>query len=390
MEGRPSAIIIEPSVQNQSDVLNYDSITLIATKRFEANFVKRIFQGNNYRKAWSTPITVPVGNLAEMKGGLKPLELGGGAQTASMDLAGENGVIYTLRSVNKDPSVLIPKLAKKLNIENIVMDAMSAQHPYGAVLSAALAEEAGILSTQPQVYFVPHQLGLDTFNRAMGGRLYLLEYEPEGSGEWLNIENVKEIIDTKDVKEILEKNTSTSIDEHALVRCRLFDMLVGDWDRHHKQWGWVVVEKNDKTTFIPLPTDRDNVFYNPKGVLPWLITRPFSQPQLRPYRKKIRHMKGLVKPFDVEFLHDIPASVFVEEAKYLQNELDDEAIDRAMQSWSPEFVKNDGATIKKRIQARRKDLVKYARKFKEVVDEKWKKEAENQKKGKMTLAKKGT
>jgi len=93
-----------------------DSITLIATKRFKSNFIKNAFQGKNYRAAWATPIKVPVKFLDEIQGGIIPLEMGGGFQTLSMDLQGKKDIVYTLRSVNKNPDELIPDIAHKLNL----------------------------------------------------------------------------------------------------------------------------------------------------------------------------------------------------------------------------------------------------------------------------------
>lgn len=368
MKGMPDCIIVEPSNRTQQELSTEDTITIVATDRYKAGIIKPIFQGTNYRKAWETPIKVPVVSLSEIKGGIKPLEMGGGKQTMSMDLKGSHQVIYTLRSVNKNPEGLVPEVAKTLRIGNIVMDAMSAQHPYGALVVAPLADAVGILHTHPKLVYVPVQPALDTFNHKYGGHVFLLEYEPEGSGEWVNMEGVQKIVDTEDVQELLSENPETKIDERALVRARLFDLMIGDWDRHAKQWGWIVVERDSVTTYVPLPTDRDNVFYNPGGLIPWIVTRPMFQPLLRPFRKKIDHLPGMIKPFDQYFLLDVPESVFVEVAKELQEDLTDEEIEQSLRMWPNEFYDLDAKEIIKCIKARRADLPKYAKEFKQIVD----------------------
>lgn len=364
----PEAIIVEPKGLTSDKIATQDSVVVIATKRFKTNPVKNAFQGKNYRKAWKTPIKVPVKFLDEIKGGIVPLEMGGGFQTLSMDLQGKEDIVYTLRSVNKNPDELIPDFARKLNIGNIVMDGMSAQHPYGALVVAPLAEAVGILHTHPQLVYLPHQAQLDTFDSRYGGRLFLLEYEPEGSGAWLDMEGVKEIIDTEDVQEMLLKHPNSTIDERALVRARLFDLMIGDWDRHAKQWGWVVIEKeNEPLVYVPLPTDRDNAFYNPNGVILWTITRPWSQPLLRPFRKKIDHLPGMIKPFDQYFLLNVPENVFTEVAYELQEDFTDEEIDAAFNRWPAEFNKLDKDKMVKYMKARRADLPKYAKEFKQIL-----------------------
>lgn len=370
MEGLPQSILVKPAGITPALTVHEDSVTVIATKRFKTNPLKNAFQGKNYRKAWKTPIKVPVKFLDELKGGITPLEMGGGFQTLSMDLEGKKDIIYTLRSVNKNPDELIPDFARKLNIGNIVMDGMSAQHPYGALVVAPLADAVGILHTHPQLVYIPPHAALDTFNSRYGGKLFLLEYEPEGSGVWVDRPNVEKIIDTEDVQKMLLKYPDSKIDERALVRARLFDLMIGDWDRHAKQWGWVVTKEGDAPyTYIPLPTDRDNAFYNPNGVILWLITRPFYQPLLRPFRKKIDHLPGMVKPFDQYFLLDVPESVFVEVAKELQVDFTDEEIENAFNAWPAAFNRLDKKKMVKYMKARRADLPKYAKEFKQILME---------------------
>jgi len=370
MKGMPQSILVEPKGITPELTAIEDSVTVIATKRFKTNPFKNLLQGKNYRKAWKTPIKVPVKLLANLKGGLKPLEMGGGAQTLSMDLEGENDIIYTIRSVNKNPEDLIPDIVHKLKIGNIVMDGMSAQHPYGALVVAPLADAVGVLHTHPQLVYIPPQAALDTFNSRYGGKLFLLEYEPEGSGVWVNRPQVEKIVDTEEVQKMLVEYPDSKIDERALVRARLFDLMIGDWDRHAKQWGWVVTKKEDASySYLPLPTDRDNAFYNPNGFVLWLITRPFSQPILRPFRKKIDHLPGMIKPFDQYFLLHVPESVFIEVALELQVDFTDEEIENAFDVWPADFNRLDKKKMVKYMKTRRADLLKYAKGFKQILVE---------------------
>ncbi|MFK7808206.1 MAG: hypothetical protein AB8F74_10440 [Saprospiraceae bacterium] len=367
MDGFPDSTVLE--TLDNPEAPNSDSVTVITTTRYDAGPIKRIFQGWNYRKAWSTPISVPVIALSTYKGGLLPIKKGGGKQTLSMDLQGANGVVYTLRSVTKNPESLIPNYAKRLKIEDLAMDAISAQHPYGAVIAAALADAVEIPHTKPQIVYLPAQEELGEFNEEFKNRLYLLEYEPEGSAAWSDMDNVVGLVDTEDVEIELEKNPNAKIDADALVRVRLFDLMIGDWDRHAKQWGWFAIEeKNNQVTFVPLPTDRDNAFYNPNGVVPWILTRPYIISNLRPFRKQVDHMPSMIKPFDRVFLLDIPLSKFEAIAAQLKENLTDEEIDKAFRSLPTAFLNKDTDKMKKRLKARRENLVSIARSFKKCID----------------------
>lgn len=114
------------------DFKKLDSVTIAANSMYTANELKKAIQGEHYRKAWAMPIKVPVIYLDTVRGGLIPVERGGGKQTSSLKLKASDGVIYTLRSVAKDPEALVPDYARVLGLENIVIDGISAQHPYGA------------------------------------------------------------------------------------------------------------------------------------------------------------------------------------------------------------------------------------------------------------------
>lgn len=360
-------------VEDLSDVdfKEHDSIQIAASTLYKGNGLKKLMQGGNYREAWATPIKVPVVFLDTLKGGMKIIKEGGGKQTHSLRLKADNDVVYTLRSINKDPKPLVPEFARTLGIENIVIDGVSAQHPYAAIVVAALAEEIGVLHTNPQTVFVPEQPSLGKYNKKYGNRLYLLEYETKGKKNWTTFKDVDKIIDTDNLQKLKMKHgDKVSIDKRALVRARLFDLLIGDWDRHAKQWGWAILEEGGYYNAIPLPGDRDNAFFKINGLVPTIISNQNITPELRSFLKEIDYLPGLVMPFDVYFLRDVPLEIFIEEAEFIQQQLTNEVIDKALKVWPSSLYELDGKEIATKIKIRRNDLKDYAKRFKEVLDEK--------------------
>ncbi|MBT8296657.1 MAG: hypothetical protein KJO51_09590 [Gramella sp.] len=350
---------------------NHDSVLIAPSTLYEADFLKELMQGENYRKAWSTPVRIPIAFLDTLKGGLEVIKAGGGKQTHSLKLKTKEGILYTLRSVTKDPEKLIPEVAEELGLENIIVDGISAQHPYGAILAAKLAEISGIEHTHPTMYFIPTQNTLGEFNKKYGNRLYLLEYETESDKNWTSYKSVIKIVETKNLQELKnEKKEKLKIDKKALIRVRLFDLLIGDWDRHAEQWGWALQRRGDSLFALPVAGDRDNAFFNPGGVLPSIITNKNIEPLVRPFENEIDHMPGLVYPFDRYFFLDTPENYFEEEARSLQNVLTNEAIENAFSVWPPKISKLDKGGISKKIKSRRDDLVKYAKALHSVIQEK--------------------
>ncbi|MCP9201006.1 hypothetical protein MKO06_13900 [Gramella sp. GC03-9] len=363
------------SIENIEDVekidfREHDSVLVAASTLYEGDLIKRLMQGENYRKAWSTPVQVPIAFLDTLKGGLKIKDEGGGMQTQSLELEGENDIKYTLRSVAKDPKKLIPEIAEKLGLENIVVDGISGQHPYAAMLVAELAETAQVLHTHPQVYFIPKQERLGDLNNKYGNRLYLLEYELKSDGNWTNLEDIDEIIDTDNLQELkLQKGSSLSLDNEMLIRTRLFDMLIGDWDRHAKQWGWAIQKKKDRYKAIPIPGDRDNAFFKLTGLVPSIITNKNIEPEIRPFEEDIDHMPGLVYPNDRYFLLKVPKETFIRQAEILQQNMTEEKIREAFMVWPKAIAELDQEEITEKLLARKAKLPEYASSFYQIIQE---------------------
>ena len=364
----PDEIKISEVITPQDfDPSKHDSVKVITSNLYEANALKRFMQGQNYREAWSAQVTAPVFHLDSME----ILEEGGGKQTHSLDLKSPSGIVYSLRSVNKDPAPLIPGIAKTLGLENIVIDGISAQHPYGALVAASLSETAGVMHTHPKMVYLPKQAKLGKYNSNYAERMYLLEYETEGEVNWTPFQNVIEIMDTDDLQELkMEQGKNVQIDKSAFVRARLLDLLIGDWDRHSKQWGWVVQKKGEAYLATPLAGDRDNAFFRIDGVIPTILTNKLVQPLVRPFEEDVDHIPGYVYPVDVYFLRTAPEAIFEEEAIALQKILTDEKMESAFDAWPKELNDLNKKEILSKLKKRRDKLVTYAKKFKKEIDKK--------------------
>ncbi|WP_040249421.1 hypothetical protein [Psychroserpens mesophilus] len=351
------------------DFKAHDSVLIAASTLYAADEVKALMQGNQYREVWSTPVMVPIVFLDTLYGGMTIVKEGGGKQTHSLRLKSKKGIEYTLRSVNKDPEPLIPEFAKTLGLENIVVDGISAQHPYAALVVAQLSDHANIINTNPKLVFVPKQKQLQKYNEAYGNRLYLLEFETEGDINWTHLEAIDKLVDTETLQEMkLNLRNELSIDKKALIRARLFDFIIGDWDRHAKQWGWAVQKKENKYIAIPIAGDRDNAFFNPEGLIPTVLSNEYVIPELRPFKEDIDFMEGLVYPFDRYFLIDTPEELFMSEARFLQEQLTDSVIQTSMNIWPESVAKLSEESIVKKIKHRRDDLITYAKQFKFEID----------------------
>ena len=95
------------------------------------------------------------------------------------------------------------------------------------------------------------------------------------------------------------------MDARAFLNARLFDLVIGDWDRHRGQWRWARFGDQPVTRWVPIPQDRDQAFIRYDGLVLAIGDRPledaprFSDPQgrrgewgQRPFKNMIRNGSG--------------------------------------------------------------------------------------------------
>lgn len=320
--------------------------------------------GKNYRREWTTAAKVPVLLLDTAKGGLTAYKAGGGHQTKSLHVKTRNEKEYALRSVDKTLGKVLPAILHKTFLEDIVNDEVSMSHPYGAASVPVLAQKAGIYHTLPQYVYLPKQHLLDTFNNNFGNRLYL--FEQRMSGSWkdaANLGNFEKYIDTYELIDSLHKDNRYEVDQRLFVRCRLFDMFIGDWDRHEDQWQWGLREKNDKKIYQPIPQDRDQAYFKYNGVLLKLL---ISASGLK-YFQAFDHKLPDVKTFNYEernldrfFTNQMTLNDWVHVAEDLQQRLTDEVIEASLKQLPPEIFDISGNETIAKLKSRRAHLAEYA------------------------------
>jgi hypothetical protein len=327
--------------------------------------------GENRRKEWATTLTVPVLYLDSAYGGLVPQKTGGGNETKSLQLRSVSGKEYSLRSVNKSRDDVIPPGFEKTFLEDIIRDGVSQSHPYASLALAGMQEAAGIYHPVPQLFYLPSQPALDSFNSRYGNDLYFLEQRPDGDwSEAANLGYFKEFTDTENVLEALKENNLNGADQAAFIKARLFDMLIGDWDRHEGNWKWGIRRADAAQLFVPIPRDRDQAFYTHNGIL---IDRflPLSglsfMQHFDHFTKNINPLNKAAKSMDRFFTNALTQADWVKAAKELQLALTDKVIEESLKQMPAELFAVSGEELVAKLKSRRKSLVQYATSYYEEV-----------------------
>ena len=341
--------------------------------------------GKRYRKYYSTKISAPTVDLDTLFGGLTIGRRGGGTQSKSLRLITKNGKKqYVMRAMRKQGTQFIQASAFKNQYvedqfedtaaENLVLDAFTGSHPYASFAIGDLCDAAGIYHLNPKLYYIPKQKALGDMNAFFGDELYMIEeHGSDGHGDKASFGFSNKIESTYGVMKKLKKNETYNFDETLYIRARLFDMLIGDWDRHQDQWRWLEFEENGKTVFRPLPRDRDQSFsIMSDGILLSAAVGLIPGTRiLRKYSNDLKDVKGTTVgrfPLDVEFIQESGKDIWLQQALFLQESVTDEAIDKAFANMPKEVVDESIDKIKNTLKARRSNLKKIADRYFKVIN----------------------
>ncbi|WP_207532075.1 BamA/TamA family outer membrane protein [Desertivirga arenae] len=280
--------------------------------------------GENYRKEWAAETKLPLIRVSQFGGGLKADEKGGGHQSISLRLKDSAGNEWVLRTVNKFVNGFAPEMLKGSMYEDWLRDNFSAQHPYSALVVATLADAVKVPHANPIIGLVAPDKALGQFEKEFAGQVCLLE-ERNPYGESDN---------TKKMLENLEKDNKYSLDTATFFRARLLDILMADWDRHQDQWRWLPQKKDDgAVVYLPIPRDRDQVFFVNEGRLPKAASSTAFLSFLKGFSSEIKDPPAFFfngASFNQQFLNQFTYEEWMEQTKAFVALLPDAVLNDAL------------------------------------------------------------
>jgi hypothetical protein len=338
--------------------------TVTAGERYRASGFHRWVLGDDYRDLWTTPLEADVLDLATFAGGLRPVMRVGGMQTLGLAFAGQDGRSYSFRGVDKALTEILPEGLRDTLAEHLVQDQIAASHPAGALVVPPLAEAAGVLHSKPVFVVMPDDPGLGEFREAFAGALGTLEEYPGAVSETNpGFHGAEEILDHEEMWKRLMAGPADRADSRAYLRARLLDLMLGDWDRHRKQWRWARLPGDSR--WQPIPEDRDLAFANYEG-LTLAAARRWASPQLITFRESYPGLEGLTwngRDVDRYLLTDLERPVWEEIAADVRDRVTDEVIEAAVRRMPPEYYELNGKELAGRLRKRRDGLPEVAGRF---------------------------
>lgn len=321
--------------------------------------------GENYRKEYAMKAKLPVIAISKIAGGLKVLQLGGGNQSKSLRLIDPSGNEWTLRSVEKYPEVLLPKALQETFLRDVIKDNMSAQHPFSALVVATLAQAIGAAHSSPVIGLVAADANLGIHEKDFVNTVALLELrEP-----WGKTDNSEKMY-----KKLAEDNDNT-VDAPALLQLKCLDVLIGDWDRHDDQWRWLPQKQEKGIRYIPVPRDRDQVFFSAQGKIQRLSQSSWSLPMMQGYERGLQNINWFLwegREINSRWFNEMDLNVWNTIVKDFCSKMTDSVFEQALLNLPEPGYSLRREKLLKELKSRRSLLPelmeKYYRFFNKIVD----------------------
>ena len=338
---------------------------------YRASGLHQMLLGKEYRSLWTTSVSVPVLDLRTFAGGLRPVSKGGGKQTKSLLFVAPDGRQFFFRGVDKDASALLPPELRETVAGRVVRDQTSSALPTAPPVVNRLLTAVGIPHAKEHLFVLPRDPSLGEFQNEFGGLMGFLQERVGGAeGPPSHWGGATEIIGTDTLFARVSRSPEDRVDARALLAARLFDVMIGDWDRHRDQWVWLRHGDDKPRRWIAVPRDRDQAFAKYDGFLFYFARQ--NAPQLTNFGSKYSYMPGATwngRDVDRRFLVELDWPVWDSVANALQSRLSDSVIANAARALPPEHYRLWGARLTAALRSRRDGLPEAAKKYYRVLAE---------------------
>jgi hypothetical protein len=248
----------------------------------------------------------------------------------------------------------LPPAFRDTGFEIIVQDLMSSTIPGVDVLVPPLAAAAGVLHADARLVIMPDDPGLGEFRTEFAGAVgSFMEFPTDG------FRGSTEVLAPGEFLSRRRAGIDGLPDPHAFLRARLLDLLIGDWDRHYKQWRWARMPGLDRLQ--PIPEDRDQAFSAYDGVA-MDIVRAFGS-QMVDFEDRYASMERMIRngsDHDRLVLADLEREEWLATAREVSAAVTDDVI-RATVARLPEaYERLIGSELVERLARRRDDLPRAA------------------------------
>ncbi len=370
--------------QIENKVYHFPDTPTIKASIYTDNNSLKNKKEHHYKDLYLKKYDFKVVNLDTLYGGLTPVKLGGGNQSVSLRMEDKEGKEYVMRRLRKSATQFIQVKAFQENymkdqLENTVaerflMDFYTTSYPFSALVTGDLSDIVGVYHSNSEIFYVPKQPALQNYNETIGDDLFFFEERSTKDFKHLaSFGNPDDIVSTDEVMNNLMKDEKYQIDHSQYIKTRLFDMWLGDWDRHEDQYRWATYKnENGNVTYAPIPRDRDQAFPKFDGFLTQATTN--LVPALRLMQsfgediKNVKTFNQVIYKIDMTLINQSSLEEWLTEANFLIEHLTDEAIENAFANFPKELKDKNIESIKFNLKKRRNHIASWAKEYYNILN----------------------
>lgn len=324
------------------------------------------FLGSNYRQLWNQKISKPCFNIEKENFTIDHVE--GSLRSPDFTLKDGSGNFYKISPLKKE--IRMPRIFRDTIIERIVLDQQSSILPVGYILSSYLSKRAHIPSFTPKLIYVDtsQHAFLPWRSKKFPSGFYQFVELPENilKKPYAEQNSVVEMISTQEMVKRLENESGYEMDQRAYLKARLFDLVIGDWNRNRENWKWMVIEDNEKRIIRPFPIDREAAFYHSNGRVSWWRRQPWIDYKLQDYGSTLHHIEPMLLEslsMDHRFTFKLSDEDWDDVLHEVLSELTPDLIERAITQLPIQLPLKDIKWLTKAYQKRLKDLPRLTKKM---------------------------
>lgn len=331
------------------------------------SFYRRLW-GTHYQDLYYKPITARTVSMNSLFGGLSVTDQL--PKLHALILNDRKQQFYLLRPLGGSSSFLDSKFFqsvykkedfKDTYLGDFITEAYTIIHPYMSIVSENLARSASLGFTDPQIFYIAQGNESDTI--ADGSNI---QNKLVSISHLADIRHTEMINDVSVLLDSLHKDGLSVVDRDMYIKARLFDMLIGDWNKIPENWYWIPVSQGDSTTYMPQTLDRSHAFSKVDGFLFKELLNMLGVGFITNYEERLKNVKkfnSLSLPLDIALTQQSTAAVWKEQAQDLKKLLTNEVIDKVFAKLPPEMQNEETDRIKRMLRQRRDNLDEIALKY---------------------------
>lgn len=324
--------------------------------------------GVHYRMLYATPITADAVTLNTLLGGVQVVDQAPGFH--GLILADRRRNLFMLKPLGGSTSFLESKFFREIYnqseyqgtyMNKFIGDAYTIINPYTFLAADYMAKVSGLYFDHSRIYYMAGGVLGDTIanGSSIRNKLVSIKDVPDTATQ-------KNILTTEELLKKIRLSKSYQVDQRQYITERLYDMLVGDWNKVPENWNWQASATTDSLLFAPIVIDRGHAFTKVDGFLFKRMLDALELGFITNYSKKVKDIEQintLGYTLDMALAGGSGESVWLQQAHYLQNILTDSVINQAFSLLPSEIQGSETDVIKAVLISRRESLPAMARQY---------------------------